>query len=58
MTKKVNSDKITQIQKGKDCYLVFMKDNSSVKLRKSGKLDYAFDFGNWSIFESAIKDAK
>ena len=58
MTKIVNNNKIIQISKTRDAYIIWLKNSESVRLDKSKKLDYAFDYGNWNVFEQLIKELK
>lgn len=55
MTKIVNSNKIVQITKSKDCFIIWFQDDTSMRLDKTKKLEAAFGFGNWKVFDEAAK---
>jgi hypothetical protein len=58
MTKIVNGNKIVQITKSKDCFIVWFQDNTSMRLDRTKKLEAAFDFGRWKVFDEAVKKLK
>lgn len=58
MTKIVNLNKIVQITKSKDCFIVWFRDNTSKRLDRTKKLEAAFDFGNWKAFDEAVNKLK
>lgn len=55
MTKIVNSNKIVQITKSKDCFIIWFQDDTSMRLDRTKKLEAAFDFGSWKVFDEAVR---
>lgn len=58
MTVKIDGNKIKQITKTKDAYIVWLNNGQSIRLDANGKLKYAFQCGAWNVFEEAIKKHK
>lgn len=58
MTKIVNNNKIVQITKSKDCFIIWFQDDTSMRLGRTKKLEAAFDFGRWKVFDEAARKLK